>query len=167
MAKRALRELDEISFHMKEYSDGARGFIRVCANISAITQFLPQDIKSFSSAYPNIHVDLEEQVTPAIIKSIAENAVDVGIFSDTSPEGDIDVFPYKEDTLALILPAGHPLASRPGFRFADALDYDFIGLHKGSAINRIVSNAAGDLKRHIKIGRARVGKEWVSRGRSR
>src|SRR3546814_11504694 len=80
MAKRALRELDEISFHMKEYSDGARGFIRVCANISAITQFLPQDIKSFSSAYPNIHVDLEEQVTPAIIKSIAENAVDVGIF---------------------------------------------------------------------------------------
>src|SRR3546814_4262034 len=65
---------------MKEYSDGARGFIRVCANISAITQFLPQDIKSFSSAYPNIHVDLEEQVTPAIIKSIAENAVDVGIF---------------------------------------------------------------------------------------
>src|SRR3546814_1487661 len=76
---------------MKEYSDGARGFIRVCANISAITQFLPQDIKSFSSAYPNIHVDLEEQVTPAIIKSIAENAVDVGIFSDTSPEGDIEI----------------------------------------------------------------------------
>src|SRR3546814_21108513 len=91
MAKRALVRLDEISFHMRECSDRARGFIRVCANISAITPFLPQYIKSFSSAYPNIHVDLEEQVTPAIIKSIAENAVNVGIFSDTSPEGDIEI----------------------------------------------------------------------------
>ncbi|NYT85932.1 LysR substrate-binding domain-containing protein [Pollutimonas harenae] len=151
MAKRALRELDDISTHMKEYSDGARGFIRVCANISAITQFLPQDIKSFLSAYPNIHVDLQEQVTPAIIKSISENVADVGIFSDTSPEGGIDVFPYREDALALILPASHPLASNASFSFAEALDYDFIGLHKGSAINRIVSNAADDLKRTLKI----------------
>src|SRR5690606_31600415 len=124
MARRALRELEEIPVRMKEYSDGARGFVRVCANISSITQFLPQDIKSFAKAYPNIHVDLEEQVTPAIVRSVAENVADVGIFSDTSLDQDIEVFPYREDTLALIVPAGHPLAAKAGFRFIDALDYD-------------------------------------------
>lgn len=151
MARRALRELDDVSIHMKEYSDGARGFVRVCANISAITQFLPQDIKSFSSQYPNIHVDLEEQVTPAIIKSITDNAADVGIFSDPLLDQDIEVFPYQEDTLALIVPAEHPLAAQDGFSFADSLQYDFIGLHTGSAINRIVSNAANELKRSVKL----------------
>src|SRR3546814_12000420 len=40
MGKRALRELEEIPFHMKEYCEGAHGFIRVCANMSAITQFI-------------------------------------------------------------------------------------------------------------------------------
>ncbi|MGB6104726.1 MAG: LysR family transcriptional regulator [Pusillimonas sp.] len=151
MARRALRELDEISVHMKEYSDGARGFIRVFANISAITQFLPQDIKSFLGQYPNIHVDLEEQVTPAIIKSISENAADVGIFSDAPLDQDIEVFPYQEDTLALIVPGGHPLAEKSDFCFADSLEYDFIGLHTGSAINRIVSNAADGLRRTVKL----------------
>jgi DNA-binding transcriptional LysR family regulator len=151
MARRALRELDEITLRMKEYSDGARGLVRVWANISAITQFLPQDIKSFTSAYPNIHVDLVEQVTPAIIKAITENVADVGIFSDTSLDQDIEVFPYKDDQLALIVPAGHPLAAKAEFRFVDALDYEFIGLHTGSAINRIVSRAADDLKRTIKL----------------
>jgi DNA-binding transcriptional LysR family regulator len=151
MARRALRELDEISLRMKEYSDGARGLVRVWANISAITQFLPQDIKSFTSAYPDIHVDLVEQVTPAIIKAIAENVTDIGIFSDTSLDSDIEVFPYRDDRLALIVPAGHPLAAKAGFRFVDALDYEFIGLHTGSAINRIVSRAADELKRTIKL----------------
>lgn len=151
MARRALRELDEITLRMKEYSDGARGLVRVWANISAITQFLPQDIKSFTSAYPNIHVDLVEQVTPAIIKAITENVADVGIFSDTPLDQDIEVFPYKDDQLALIVPAGHPLAAKAEFRFVDALDYEFIGLHTGSAINRIVSRAADDLKRTIKL----------------
>jgi len=151
MARRALRELEEIPVRMKEYSDGARGFVRACANISSITQFLPQDIKSFAKAYPNIHVDLEEQVTPAIVRSVAENVADVGIFSDTSLDQDIEVFPYREDTLALIVPAGHPLAAKAGFRFIDALDYDFIGLHTGSAINRIVSRAADELRRTINL----------------
>ncbi|MFW7342688.1 LysR family transcriptional regulator [Pollutimonas sp. H1-120] len=151
MARRVLRELDEISLRMKEYSDGARGLVRVCANISAITQFLPQDIKSFTNAYPNIHVDLEEQVTPAIIKSITENVADIGIFSDTPLDQGIETLPYREDTLALIVPAGHSLAAKAGFRFVDALDYEFIGLHTGSAINRIVSRAADELKRTIKL----------------
>ncbi|MGB3288957.1 MAG: LysR family transcriptional regulator [Burkholderiaceae bacterium] len=151
MARRALRELDDVAVRMKEYSDGARGFIRVCANISSITQFLPQDIKSFSSAYPNIHVDLEEQVTPAIIKAISENSTDIGLFSETSLGQDIQAFPYREDSLALIVPAGHPLTAKTRFSFADALDYEFIGLHKGSAINSLVSKAAEDLKRSIRM----------------
>ncbi len=151
MARRALRELDEIAVHMKEYSSGLRGFIRIFANISVITQFLPQDIKSFLSDYPNIQVHLEEKITPAIIKAVYENSADIGIFSGTTLGHDVEVLPYKTDTLALIVPSGHPLIGRPGLRFADALEYDFVGLHTGSAINQLISNAADSLKRTVSV----------------
>ena len=78
---RALHELDEIAVQMRDYASGLRGFIRVHANISAITQFLPQDIRLFLNECPNVQVDLEEKISSAIIKSVAENAADVGIIS--------------------------------------------------------------------------------------
>mgnify|MGYP001952286852 FL=1 len=98
-----------------------------------------------------MQVDLEEKITSTIIKSVAENAADVGIFSGDAPDDDVEIHPYREDTLALVVPADHPLRDKPGFRFADALEHDFIGLHRGSAINRILSNAASDEKRTIRL----------------
>ncbi|HEY9280950.1 MAG TPA: LysR family transcriptional regulator [Eoetvoesiella sp.] len=151
MARRILHELDEISVHMREYSGGLRGFVRIFANISAITQFLPQDIKTFLNDYPNVQVHLEEKISPEIIKSVYENSADIGIFSSTAFDHEVEIFPYKEDTLALIVPSGHPLTNKKDFRFSDALEYDFIGLHMGSAINQIISSAANNLKRSVKI----------------
>jgi DNA-binding transcriptional LysR family regulator len=151
MARRALRELDDISVSMREYASGARGFIRVFANISALTQFLPQDIKSFAGAYPNIQLQLEEKITPAILKAVQENAADVGIFSGMPPGRDVEILPYRSDALAVIAPAGHPLLDQPAFRFEDALAHDFVGLHTGSAINQIVANAAARLERPLRV----------------
>ncbi len=108
MARRALRELDDVAVSMREYASGARGFIRVFANISALTQFLPGDIRSFAAAYPNIQLQLEEKISPVILKAVHENAADVGIFSGMPPSRDVEVLPYRRDTLALIAPAHHP-----------------------------------------------------------
>ncbi|CAM3692420.1 LysR family transcriptional regulator [Bordetella sputigena] len=151
MARRALRELDDIAVSMREYASGARGFIRVFANISALTQFLPGDIQSFAAAYPNIQLQLEEKISPAILKAVQENAADVGIFSGMPPGRDVEVLPYRRDTLAMIAPAGHPLLSKRDFRFADALEHDFVGLHTGSAINQIVANAADRLELPLRV----------------
>lgn len=152
MARRALHELDDIALQMREYASGLRGFIRVHANISAITQFLPQDIKRFLGDYPNVQVDLQEQISTAILKAVAENTADVGIFSGT-PEEDygVEIYPYREDTLVLVVPDGHPLHDRSGFCFTDALEYDFVGLHRGSAINRVLTNAAADARRGLRL----------------
>ncbi len=112
----------------------------------------PQDIKTFLERYPNVQVHLEEKISSSVIKSVQENAADVGLFSGTHHvEHDVEVLPYREDVLCLIVPKGHPLIGKPGFRFTDALEYDFIGLHTGSAINHIVANAARARNREMKI----------------
>lgn len=147
LARRVLYELEDISVQMWEYSTGVRGLIRVFANISAINQFLPEDIHSFTHLYPNVQVVLEERISSSIVKSVQENAADIGIFSNYFTEHSMDVLPYRHDSLALIAPLGHPILDAPSPVFPQALKYEFIGMHTGSAINSIISTAANKLNK--------------------
>lgn len=151
LARRALHELDDISVQMQEYASGMRGHVRIFANISAITQFLPAEIKSFLAEYPQIQVHLEEKISTAVTKAVAENAADIGIFIMQPHGHQLEVFPYHEDKLVLITPADHALAARKTLSFADTLAYDYVGLHTGSAINLQLQNAASELGRLVRF----------------
>ena len=58
MARGVLNDLDGIARQMREYGTGVRGHVRVVANISAITQFLPGELQSFLALHPQVDVRL-------------------------------------------------------------------------------------------------------------
>lgn len=151
MARGVLHELDNIVLHMQDYASGTRGSVRVLANISVMTQFMPQALKSFKDKYPQVQVNLEEMVSTAIIRSVAENIADIGIFTDV-PHGDgLEVYPYKTDELVLIVPPHHSLAGRRSVSFSDTLDFEYVGLHVGSSLNFQMAEAASKLGRTLKL----------------
>lgn len=151
MAHHLLHQLDEVMLQMHQFNNGMRGLVRIAANMSAITQFLPHDIKSFLDTHPDIQLNLEERISSVVIRSVWENAADIGIFSRIPVNYEVDVIPYREDTLCLVVPKGHDLLSAVDPKFVDVLDYDFIGLHNGSSINHIVSSAALEYGRSMRI----------------
>jgi len=151
MARRTLHELDGISVAMRQYSTGVRGHVRVLANISAITQFLPRAIKSFLTAHPDVHVKLEEEISARVAKLVAENAADVGIFTSGVPTHQLELFPYRTDRLVVITATDHPLARRRTIRLAETLDHDYVGLQTGSLINMYVTEAATRSRRTAKL----------------
>jgi DNA-binding transcriptional LysR family regulator len=151
MARGVLHEIDDIYVQMSEYATGVRGHVRVTANISAITQFLPAAIKSFLSVHPEVQIQLQENISTAIIRAVADNVADIGIFTALPHGRDLEILPYRDDELVLITPTGHPLARRRSIAFADTLDYDYVGLHAGSAINLQLIKSAGELDRTIRI----------------
>lgn len=51
LARRALHTLDDLPTQLQDYASGVRGQVRVFANISSITQFLPEDLASFAGVY--------------------------------------------------------------------------------------------------------------------
>lgn len=151
LARGVLHELDEIHVQMRDYASGVRGHVRVMANISAITQFLPAQIKSFLSEHPQVQVHLQENISTAITKAVFENAADIGIFT-MMPHGQaIEVYPYREDELVVIAPRDHALAKRRAVSFRDTLEYDFVGLHTGSAINLQLIKAAAELDKTLRM----------------
>lgn len=151
LARRALHELDQIPVQMQSYASGVRGVVRVSASMSAITQFLPADIKSFLSAYPGVQLHLEEKVSSAAAKAVAENSADVGIFTATPHGPQLEAFNYHSDRLVLCMPKGHPLAARAELSFMETLDEDIVGMHSGSAIGVQLSRAASLAQRPFNL----------------
>lgn len=150
MARSVLHELDEIVAQMSEYATGVRGHVRIMANISAITQFLPRAIKRFLAQHPDVQIHLQEDISTAITRGVAENVADIGIFTMMSHGHNLEVFPYRDDELVLIAPAGHALAQQASVTFASTLDYAYVGLHADSAINLQLIKAANDLGKTVR-----------------
>ena len=144
LARGVLNDLDGIATQMREYGSGVRGHVRVVANISAITQFLPVQLQRFMALHPQVDVRLQEQISSAIAHSVAENAADIGILNEGHYGERVTLLRYRTDELALVVPAGHPLAKRRAVRLADALPFDFVGAHPNSAINNQLTRAAAE-----------------------
>ena len=151
LARGVLNDMDGIATQMRDYTTGTRGHVRVVANISAITQFLPGELQRFLAQHPQVDVRLQEQISTAIAHSVAENAADIGILNDGIYGERLTLLPYRTDELVLVVPTGHPLARRKTVRLTDALAYDFVGMHPGSAINNQLTRAAAEAQLPLKL----------------
>jgi len=152
-ARSVLFSLDKMQGELSEYAHGVRGHVRVHANISAIVQFLPEDLGAFIRTHDAIKIDLEEHLSSEVLRAVQEGAADLGICNVTGavqPHG-LQTLPYRQDQLVLIVPTRHPLAERAALAFADSLDSDHVGLHANSSIYRAMHTAATATGRNIRL----------------
>jgi DNA-binding transcriptional LysR family regulator len=145
LARGVLNGLDDIAEQMAGYASGLRGHVRVSANISAITQFLPDDLRSFLASAPLVQVHLQERISSAIAHAVADSTADIGILNAGTYGEAFTVLPYRADELVLIVPRDHPFARRRKVSLREALAYDFVGAHPGSSVNNQLHRSAGEL----------------------
>ncbi len=150
-ARSVLFSLEKMQGELSEYADGVRGHVRVHASISAIVQFLPEDLGAFIRQHDEVKIDLEEHLSSEVVRAVQEGAADLGICNASTPQGELQSLPYRHDQLALIVPRGHALAHRPSVAYADTLDHDQVGLHSTSSIYLALRQAAEQAGRTIKL----------------
>lgn len=138
-----LTDADRLAQHLQGYSQGLQGHVRVLANTSALLEVLPQRLEQFMKAHPLIRIDLEERGSPEIPLALVEGRADFGVVDLPVPPAGLAFTPFFSDTLVLLAPRSHRLASRRRLRLADALDEPFITLTDGTALsNRLLASAA-------------------------
>jgi DNA-binding transcriptional LysR family regulator len=138
-----LTDADRLAQHLRGYSEGLQGHVRVLANTSALLEVLPQRLATFMQAHPLIRIDLEERGSPEIPLALIEGRADFGVVDLPVPPAGLAFTPFFSDTLVLLTSRSHRLASRRKLRLAEALDEPFITLHDGTALsNRLVTSAA-------------------------
>ena len=140
-----LKQTERLRGDLLEYARGVKGRIRMFANTTAMTEFLPAALGTFLSTHPQVDVDLEERISLDIVRAVMEGSVDIGIVAGTVRTDGLDVLPYHKDRLVLACPTNHPLADRDMVAFEEVLHYEFVSLHSGSAIHAFLNQIASEL----------------------
>jgi DNA-binding transcriptional LysR family regulator len=150
-AQRILADVDQLAADLSDYASGLTGVVRLWANTSAVTQFLPADVSAFVRANPGIRIELEEEDSGAVVMAVVDGRADLGIFADRTPTLGLQVLGYREDRLVLVAPQGHALAKRRSVRFEEAVEYDFVSLSKGTSLALRLQAESEALGRRLKL----------------
>src|SRR5260370_10500585 len=98
-ARVTLLNVEKIAVELSEYSQGVRGHVRMLANLSAIVQFLPEDLSAFFSAHELLRVDLQERPSGQVVSGIEEGAAEIGIWSGATEIHALETVRYRHADL--------------------------------------------------------------------
>ncbi len=132
--QRILGDVDQMSADLSDHARGLLGVVRLWANTSAITQFLPGDLAAFAQLQPGIRIELNEADSHEVVMAVLDGRADLGIFADRTPALGLQTQAYRRDRLVLVVPQGHALARRKKLAFAEAVDYDFVSLTQATSL---------------------------------
>jgi DNA-binding transcriptional LysR family regulator len=151
-ARAMLDSAARIEHDMQSYAGGARGQVRILASVSAMTESLADDVAAFlqQSAHRSIQVDMEERVSPEIVRGVREGLASLGVCWDAAELGTLQSRPYRTDRLCIVVPPGHPLARRKSLRFEQTLDYEHVSLPINSAVQVMLQRQAAQLGRQVR-----------------
>ena len=149
-ARRMMEEVDRLRAAMADYGKGVKGHLRIQANTSAITQYLPQDLAKFCAQYPDVKLELEECRSVEIVQAVREGRADIGIVMDGGDLSGLASFPYRNDRLVAVAPRGHELRARKA-AFAQLLKYDVVGLDGSAAMMRLLGKAATEAAQPLRL----------------
>lgn len=150
-ARSVLDQVNRMAGDMSDFAIGVRGHVKVWANTSAVIQFLPGDIAAFLAAQPMIRISLEERLSQDVVAALVSGETDLGVFADNVPAYGIEKFVYRHDRLVVLVPRGHPLATRSEVCFEETLEHDYVGLNQGSSLLQRLTDAASALDKVVRL----------------
>src|SRR2546426_2567860 len=121
--QRALRELQGLQ----------RGTLRLGASSTPGIYLLPPVLAVFVQRYPGITLELEIANSQRVIDGILARQRDLGMIGILLRHPHLHVQPYWRDTLVLIVPPHHRLATRSAVTLADLVGETWVFRGAGSA----------------------------------
>jgi DNA-binding transcriptional LysR family regulator len=144
-ARLVLRQIDHLRGDIHEYARGIKGQVRMLANTTAMTEFMPAVLSRFLASHPDVTVELRERLSYLVIKAVSEGSADIGIVAGKPASSELEYIPYREDRLVLVTPVEHALSECTEVAFSDTLAYEYVGLSEWSAIHAFLIQAADKL----------------------
>lgn len=117
-ARLIMRQVEYLKSEFTEYGSDAAGHIRIFANTTAVTEFLPEILAGFLAARPGVTVDLQERLSRDIVRGVLDGSTDLGIIAGPVAATGLQVLHFSTDRLVMAVPQGHPLAGQARYAYA-------------------------------------------------
>ncbi|ERN40508.1 transcriptional regulator [Rubidibacter lacunae KORDI 51-2] len=117
------------------------GTLLIGASQTTGTYLLPRMIGAFRQKYTDVAVQLHVHSTRRTSWSVANGQVDLAIIGGEVPtelQDTLDIYPYAEDELALIVTGSHPMAKLEAIPKEDLYKLGFITLDSQSTIRKVI-----------------------------
>jgi DNA-binding transcriptional LysR family regulator len=140
-ANRILDLCEETCRAIDEWQNLQSGTLIIGASQTTGTYLMPKLIGIFRHKYPEIILELKVHSTRRVAWGVAKGQIDLAIVGGEIPtelEDSIDITPYAEDELALILPKSHPFSSLDSIQKEDLYRLKFIALDTESTIRNVI-----------------------------
>ena len=136
------RQMAMMRGELGEYGTGLRSTLRVLANTAAMAELLPLRLAGWMAANPRIDLDLKERQSIEIARSVAAGFADFGILSAAAAQDGLELRPFAEDRLVVVVARQDDLVRMRQVRLADLAGRYFIGLSGSALQDHIAAQAA-------------------------
>jgi len=150
-ARGVLRQAEQLRADLQEYGGGLRGHLRVFANTTAVTDFLPEILPGFLADNPKINIDLQERPNAEIARGVLDGRADLGIVAGQVDTLGLEAIHFSTDRLVLATARNHRFARRKKIAFAETLDEDAVGMQSGSTLQTFLAQVVERLGKPLKL----------------
>lgn len=145
-ARRIEHDLQRLVQDVWSISGSVVGTVRLYANPSAIVGYLPERLRQFSDAYPDVSIELSEQRSRDVVRACLDDRADVGVAVGMEVSNGLDSWRFASDPLIVLLPSGHALATTEHLKFLDLVESGLVAIQAGGALDQLLREKAAAAK---------------------
>ena len=112
--RRMLETFRDVEERVFSISDRVTGRLRVAAIYSVGLLEMFELVSGYRESYPDVSLTLDYLHPEEVSQRVLSGGADLGIVSFPRGGGDFTVIPWLEQPMSIVVPPGHPLASRNG-----------------------------------------------------
>ncbi|MCD5322425.1 MULTISPECIES: LysR family transcriptional regulator [Pontibacillus] len=139
-AQRVLGVMDDLTSSLYDMVHLKKGTVEFGLPPLIGTLFFPELIAQFRNQFPGISIKITEYGAKRIEKSLEEGHVDVAVAVAPIDETIFKAYPFNEETMEVVLPTDHRLASKDTVELSELAEEKFILFQEDFAMHDIIQD---------------------------
>ena len=133
-ARIVLADIDSLQSDLMAFKDRSRLALRVAANTSYVTDFLPELVRAYLGTHPDVRIDVQSARKSEIEAGIMADRIDIGFISSSTAQFSVEPVDFGADPLVMITGAKSSLARLPCIDIAQFARCDHVVLDEHSTL---------------------------------
>lgn len=118
---------DKLNSELQEMKKVISGTIHISTVYSIGLHELPPYVKVFLTKYPEVNIRVEYRRANNVYEDILTNSIDLGLVAYPQKHKQLEVLPFHDDILVLVVSPEHPLAKKKTISLEEIATQKFIG----------------------------------------
>ncbi len=158
-AEASLAQLDNGRLALDQLAGLEKGSLTIGGGATATTYLLPRLLGRFHADNPGIRFFVREQSSQQSVEDVLSGELDLGIVTlpiklasgSSTASSKLEVEPWVEDELRLIVPPNHPASDQASFAWPDLAGQPLVLFEAGSAVRDIIDRRISEAQIDVDI----------------